>query len=208
AGVSYPTRKKTEGFKAWTREDVTQYEAYWPEGTRQRVWLHLLLYTGVRRGDAVTLGRQHIRDGMLIFITEKGRDKRRIECARPIEPELAATLATGPTSDLAFICGERGEPLVKESFGNMFKASCVAAGIKDKSAHGLRKLSASIWAERGATVNELMALFGWLTPQMAALYTEKANRKRLAAGAAARLTGTNAQHSMAPPTQKVGPTGQ
>jgi integrase len=189
-------------------EDVAKYEARWSEGTRQRVWLHVLLYTGVRRGDAVALGKQHLKNGVLIFITEKGRDRRRIEVPRPVEPELAATLAKGPCGDLAFVCGERGEPLVKESFGNMFKAACVEAGITDKSAHGLRKLSANIWAERGATVNELMALFGWLSPQMAAHYTEKADRKRLAMSAVSRLVRTPDEHPMDPPPQKVGPTGQ
>jgi integrase len=154
--------------------------------------LHVLLYTGARRGDAVILGRQHVRDGVLTFITEKGRDKERIEVTRRIEPELAATLAVGPCADLAFICGERGEPLAKESFGNMFKAACVAAGITDKSAHGLRKLAATIWAERGATEHELMAMFGWLTPQMAALYTRAAQRKLLALNAHDRLAGTPA----------------
>jgi len=85
-------------------------------------------------------------------------------------------------------CGDRGHPLTKESFGNDFKAACVAAGILDKSAHGLRKLSATIWAERGATEHELMAMYGWLTPQMAALYTRTAHRKNLALRAHDRLS--------------------
>lgn len=186
-GVKAPQRKDTEGFKAWTESDVEKYEQHWKEGTRQRVWLRVLLYTGVRRGDAVLLGKQHVRNGILTFYTEKGRDKRLIEVNRRIEPELEIALAQGPTSDLAFICGERLQPLTKESFGNMFKAACVEAGITDKSAHGLRKLSATIWAERGASEHELMALFGWLTPQMAAVYTRKAQRKKLALGAAERL---------------------
>jgi integrase len=45
---------------------VTAYEKRWPIGTRQRVWLDVLLYTGLRRGDAVRLGRQHIREGVAI----------------------------------------------------------------------------------------------------------------------------------------------
>jgi integrase len=189
-GVRNPKRKKSEGFKAWTMDDVTKYEARWAQGTRQRVWLHVLLYTGCRRGDAVVLGRQHVRDGVITFVTEKGRDKNRIEVSRHIEPELAATLAQGPCGDLAFICGERGTPLTKESFGNEFKAACVEAGIFDKSAHGLRKLSATLWAEHGATEHELMAMFGWLTPAMAALYTRKVDRRRLAMSAAERLART------------------
>jgi integrase len=203
ADVENPERKATEGFKAWEPEDVAKYEARWAPGTRQRVWMHVLLYIGARRGDAVMLGRQHVRDGVLTFTTEKGRDRVRIEVSRRIEPELAATLALGPCGDLAWICGERGHPFTKESFGNEFKEACVAAGIMDKSAHGLRKLSATIWAERGATVNELMAMFGWLTPQMAALYTKKADRKRLALNAHARLMGTPQEQPMPAPGNPV-----
>src|SRR5690606_8032366 len=142
-------------------------------------------------------------NGVLTFITEKGREKERIEVTRRIEPELAATLATGPCGDLAFICGGRGKPLTKESFGNRFKAACVAAGIPDKSAHGLRKLAATLWAERGATEHELMAMFGWLTPQMAALYTRAAHRKRLSLNAHNRLSGTPEEPSAPAPDNEV-----
>lgn len=201
-GVKNPKRQKTDGFKAWDETDVAKYQKKWTAGTRERVWMHVLLYIGARRGDAVTLGKQHVKNGAITFVTEKGED--RIEVSRTLEPELVATLARGPTSDLAFICGERGAPLTKESFGNMFKAACVGAGIMDKSAHGLRKLSATIWAERGATEHELMAMFGWMTPQMAALYTRAARRKMLALNAHARLMGTPAEHPMCPPEGKVG----
>jgi len=191
AGVRNPKKKATEGFKAWTMDDVSKYEARWAAGTKERVWMHVLLYIGTRRGDAVAIGRQHVKDGVLSFITEKGRTKRRILVTRKIEPELAATLAQGPTGDLAFICGKHGKPMTKESFGNVFKAACVAAGItaKHKSAHGLRKLSATIWAERGATEHELMAMFGWMTPAMASLYTREAHRRKLSLNAHERLVG-------------------
>jgi Phage integrase family len=158
-------------------ENVAAFIKKWPLGTHQYVWLHVLLYVGSRRGDAVTHGKQHVRNGVLSFVTEKGRDRVRIEFSRQIEPELAAALAAGPCSDLAFICGERGYPLTKESFGNSFKSACVAAGILDKSAHGQRKLSATVWAERGATEHELMAMLGWMTPQMAALHARRASQE-------------------------------
>jgi integrase len=70
-GVEDPIFPKTEGFPVWTEEHVAAYEERWPIGTRQRVWLHVLLYTGLRRGDAVRLGRQHIRDGIGTVKTEK-----------------------------------------------------------------------------------------------------------------------------------------
>ena len=55
AGVKNPHRPKGDGFRPWTEDDVAAYEKRWPRGTRQRVWLDVLLYTGLRRGDAVRL---------------------------------------------------------------------------------------------------------------------------------------------------------
>src|ERR1700752_4400170 len=54
-GVKNPSRPKSGGFPAWTEEDVARYEAHWPMGTKERVWLDVLLYTGLRRGDAVCI---------------------------------------------------------------------------------------------------------------------------------------------------------
>src|SRR3990167_6910247 len=157
ASIKNPPRPKTGGHKTWTEADVVAYEARWPAGTKERVWLHVLLFTGLRRGDAVILGRQHIKDGDGTLHTEKND----MEVTIPILPPLAETLAIGPTGDLAFIVGENGRPLAKESFGNAFRKACNAAGLKCKSAHGLRKLGATRAAEAGATVSELEALFGW-----------------------------------------------
>jgi len=184
AGVDNPKLKSGDGFIAWTEEHVAAYESHWPIGTRQRVWLDVLAYTGLRRGDAVRLGRQHVRDGVATIKTEKSGFT--VEVSLPILPALAETLAAGPTGDLAFICGERGEPLTKESFGNMFKAACKAAGVPG-SAHGIRKIAATRAANAGATEAELMAIFGWTDPKMASHYTKTANRRRLAAQAMTKL---------------------
>ncbi|CAM5421107.1 Tyrosine recombinase XerC [Aquamicrobium terrae] len=181
-GVNNPRRPKGSGFAAWTEDDVLAYEERWPAGTKERVWLHVLLYTGLRRGDAVVIGKQHVRDGVATIRTEKTGTEVNI----PVLPALAETLANGPTGDLAFIVGENGKPLTKESFGNMFRAACNAAGVK-KSAHGVRKIGATRAAEAGATVGELEALFGWTGGTMASHYTKTADRKRLALQASKKV---------------------
>jgi len=191
ACVRNPSRKRSEGFQAWTEEDVAAYEARWPLGTRQRIWLDVLIYTGLRRGDAVRFGRQHIRDGVGIIKTEKSGFT--VEVTLPILSVLQATLDAGPCGDLTFIVGANGQPLTKESFGNEFKAACKAAGVPG-SAHGVRKIAATRAANAGATEAELMAIFGWTDPKMAAHYTRTANRRRLAAQAIEKLanpTGTS-----------------
>lgn len=198
ATVKAPKRKKNQGFPAWTREDVLAYQRRWPLGTRQRVWLDVILYTGPRRGDASRIGRQHMKqvrgeDGTLMtvaqFKTEKSGEM--VTVTLPILPPLQRTLEAGPIGDLAWIVGARGKPFTKESFGNEFSAAARAAGIK-KSAHGVRKIAATIAAENGATAHQLMAIFGWTSIRQAEVYTREAERSRLAAQAMSKLdeTGT------------------
>ncbi|WP_299939201.1 tyrosine-type recombinase/integrase [uncultured Nitratireductor sp.] len=189
-GVKNPARPKTGGFQAWTEDDVRAYEQRWPVGTKERVWLHVLLYTGLRRGDAVKIGRQHVRDGVATIRTEKTGT----EVSIPILPALEETLKVGPTGDLAFIVGERKQPLTKESFGNFFRHACNEAGLQGRSAHGVRKIGATRAAEAGATVAELEALFGWTGGAMAMHYTRTADRKRLARAAAEKIRNAQRPH--------------
>jgi integrase len=182
AGVKNPKRKKGPGFKMWTEDEMVAYERRWPIGTRQRVWLDTLAYTGLRRGDVVRLGRQHVRNGIATLKTEKGG----VTVTLPILPILRTTLDAGPCGDLTFIVGERGQPLTKESFGNAFRDACKAAGVPG-SAHGVRKIAATRAAENGATVAELEAIFGWQGGAMASLYTRAADRRRLALEAMHKL---------------------
>lgn len=205
AGVKAPTRPKTQGFPVWTEDDVAAYEARWPVGTKERVWLDVLLYTGLRRGDAVRLGRQHVRDGVATLRTEKSQEQ--VTVTIPILPVLAATLDAGPTGELAFICGSAGGPFVKESFGNAFSEAARAAGVR-KSAHGVRKIGATRAAENGATVAELEAIFGWQGGGMAALYTRAADRARLAKSAMGKLVRTHGEQATPAPHEKVRAAGR
>ena len=110
-GVKNPKRKKGPGFPVWTEEDARAYDRRWPIGTKERVWRDVLFYTGLRRGDAVQLGRQHVRDGIATLRTEKSQGS--VIVAIPILPILQCTLDAGPTGKLAFICGKAAKPLTK-----------------------------------------------------------------------------------------------
>lgn len=179
-------KKKTDGFHTWTDEEISLFESKWKLGTRERLAFDLMLYSGLRRSDAVIAGKQHIKDGVMTLRTAKTGETVSI----PVLPPLAASLAAGPTGDLAFIVGERGNPMTKESFGNWFRKVCTATGLPHCSAHGLRKAGATRAAEAGATVPQLEAMFGWRGGGMASLYTRKANRKALAQAGFDKLTGS------------------
>jgi integrase len=208
AGVKNPKRKKGAGFPPWSEADAEAYERQWPIGTKERVWFDVLCFTGFRRGDVVAVGRQHIRSivdaktgqetKVISLRTEKGQGE--IEVTIPLLPILDCTLQTGPTADLAFICGENGRPLTKESFGNAFSEAARKAGV-NKSAHGVRKIAATRAADNGATVHELMAIFGWKTIAMAEIYTREANRRRLALESAHKLVNDQRTSIVAPKRQ-------
>ena len=148
------------------------------------------------------IGRQHVRNGVATLRTEKSQGE--ITVTLPILPVLQRTLDAGPIGDLAFICGKKGKPFKKESFGTAFKEACVAAGLHNRSAHGCRKIGATRAAEEGASVTQLNAIFGWTGSAMASLYTQAADRKRLAVEAMAMITGRNGTETSIPaPNDKV-----
>ena len=190
--------RKTEGFHAWTEDEVERFEARWPIGTRERLALAILLYTGLRRGNAAQLGRQHVRNGVIMLRTEKTGT----QVAIPILPVLAEIIAATKTGDLAFIATKTGKPMVKEGFGNWFKDACKAAGVPG-SAHGLRKLGATRAANKGATVAELEAIFGWSGGRMAPLYTRTADRTRLAQRAISKMQKPETGTSIPAPANEV-----
>jgi integrase len=118
--------------------------------------LWILKGTGLRRGDAAVVGKQHVRNGTISSQTERTGQWVHI----PLLNALKRTLDAGPIGDLSFNSKADGQPYVKESLGNKFKDACKAAGVIDKAAHGLRKAAATRAADNGATAHELMAIFG------------------------------------------------
>lgn len=182
-GVKLMRKPKTDGFRQWTQEDLVSFRARWPIGTRERLAFEILLNTGLRRGDASRLSKQHLRQGRLQITTEKTGSLINI----PVTEELRTVIDNSPTGDLALIPSQHtGQPMKKLSFGNWFRKAAEAANIEG-SCHGLRKAAASRLAEAGATVPELNAVFGWRGSAMAMHYIEKASRKKLADNAAAKL---------------------
>ena len=62
---------KGDGFHTWTEDEIAQFEAHHPIGTKPRLAFALLLYTAQRRSDVVRMGRQHINDGVLTVKQQK-----------------------------------------------------------------------------------------------------------------------------------------
>lgn len=172
----------SEGHHVWTVEEVEKFQSVHKLGTTPRLAMDVLLYTGLRRADAVLLGRQHIKGGVIRYRASKNG----VEIIIPLLQPLAESIAATKTGDLALLSTAHGRPWVKESFGTWFAEQCKLAGVPGR-AHGLRKAGATFAANNGASEYQLAAMYGWKNPRMAEVYTKKVNRTKLAEQAANSL---------------------
>ena len=70
-GIKLPAIK-TDGYHTWNEQEIEQFEAHHPIGSKARLALALLLYTAQRRGDAIRMGRQHLRECVDVRLCEHG----------------------------------------------------------------------------------------------------------------------------------------
>jgi integrase len=177
-------RMRGEGFVAWSEEDIAKYLQHWGAGTRERLALLLLLYTGQRRSDVVQMGRQHV-NGDTIRVRQA---KTGAQLVIPLHPDLKSVLDKLPKDGLAFLTTQYGAPFKDgASFGNQFAQWCAAAQLKGRSAHGLRKSAAVRLIHAGCTSKQAAAITGHKTLREIERYTAAADQERLAREAISRL---------------------
>lgn len=160
----------------WDEADFLKFMEKYPAGSKERRAMALHLYTGARGCDVRHFGPQHIKDGRFIFTQQKTGG----EVDVPVLESLARELALAPKTALAFILTEYGKTFSQKGYGTWFNGKCRKAGLVDRTAHGIRAGAATIAANNGASVHQLMSMFGWMSETMAIRYTKNANRKKLA----------------------------
>lgn len=203
-GVNRLPSKKKGGHHTWTELEINRFLEHYPLGTTAHLCATIMLYTGVRVSDAAVMGRQHISNGWLSFRAKKGGSLIQM----PVAPELQIAIDAARLSkkgNLALLINEWDKPFSEKGLGQRMRKWCDAIGLNHCSSHGIRKAGATIAADNGATEHELMATFGWESPKQAALYTKKANRRRLAGSGAAKISlgkGEN-ENEIVPPSEGV-----
>jgi integrase len=191
AEVKNTKMKKTAGFPIWSEEEVDRYEAHWPIGTKERVWLAVLLYTGFRRGDAVRLGRQHVRNGVATLRTEK--TDTIVHHPGPTRPRRDP--ACRPQRRPRLHLWRQGQAAQERVLREHVLQSLQSRRCDGEVGSWTQKGRPTRAANNGATVAELEAISGWQGGRMAALYTEAANRVRLAKGAMAKIEAPPAEEN-------------
>jgi integrase len=199
AGIRANRAKTAGGFHSWTDDEIAQFEAHHPIGSRARLAMALLLYSGQRRGDVIRMGPQHVRGGALYVKQEKTG----VELVIPVHPVLAAIIAAVPRGHLTFLTTKSGRPFETSTFGHWFRDRCDEAGLPHCSAHGLRKAAARLLAEAGCTAHEIGAITGHASLGELVRYTKAADQRHLAEAAMAKA-GTFGRK----PPRKVSQTGR
>lgn len=176
-------KERAEGAETWSEGQIAQYEAFWPTGSVPRLALALLLYTGQRRSDVVTMGAKHQR-GDAIQVTQQ---KTGAALIIPIHASLARELDNAPASG-TFLQAQSGNAFTANGFYMRFKEWRARAGLPDGlSPHGLRKAAARRLAEAGCSAHQIAAITGHATLAEVQRYTRAVDQEKLAREAMLRI---------------------
>jgi integrase len=171
-------RYATDGFREWTEEDISTFEAYWPTGSRPRLAFALLLYTGQRPGDVSRMGRQHVQGSGLAFTQHKTGTRLYIPMHVTLVAELDRAKVGGA---LTFLITEQGAGFSEAGFSQWFseraRMATLPAGC---TAHGLRKSAANRLAAAGCTLHQIAAITGHKTLKEIERYTRGVDQRQLA----------------------------
>lgn len=182
-------RLRTEGHIPWSDEDIGKFEARWPTGSRERLAFALLLYTGQRRSDVVKMGMQHVSEGRISVVQLKTQHRLKIKMHSALISEIAEH------SGMSLLTTRSGAPFSTEGFGNWFRDAVAAAGLSNRSPHGLRKAAGRKLAEAGCTAKEIAAVLGHTTLTEVARYTRDADQVKLGDSALERWEEAEARTS-------------
>ena len=179
-----PIGKRTGGYHIWTLEEIDQFQARHPLGTKARLAMEIAFWTGLRRGDVAKLGSVNIKGGRVSAIA--GKTAKTVDVI--LAPELKAAIEAMPESSAeTFLATAYGKPFSDAGLGNWFRERCDEAGLPHCSIHGLRKALTTVAANEGATQQQLKALGQWANDAEVATYTAGASQKRLADEAIRRV---------------------
>jgi integrase len=182
--------EETPGHHTITAEEIEQFRARHPLDTRARLALELLLAVAARRGDAIALGPQHLKNGWLVFTQEKNRKRKPQKVEMPMPASLTAAIEAcpSPSESLTFLVNEWGRPFSKKGFNTQFRKWCDEAGLPRTCVpHGLRKGGSKLMADSGCTPHEIMAVTGHRTLKEVTKYTEAYDRSQAAIRAQAKV---------------------
>jgi integrase len=177
-------KRRLTGYHSWTEDEITQYKRRHAVGTKARLALEIILWTGQRRGDARMFGPKHIINGKIHFRAAKNKADLGMPLAQDLRRAIAAMPSVGITT---FLVTEYGKPFTKDGFGNKMREWCDQADLPQCSAHGLRHAIGRRMAESEASQQGMKAVGGWKNDSEVSTYSASASQERLADDALGRV---------------------
>lgn len=168
---------KATPFRAWTDDELEQFETAWPLGTLERTGFALALYTAQRRADLVRMSWRDVA-GDVILVTQ-GKTGARLEV--PIHPHLAVALASvRPRYESAILTGAAQTALSPVYFGHLMAAAIEKAGLPPGCVlHGLRKSATCALIDAGCTPHQAAAITGHKSMRMLEHYARDRSQHKL-----------------------------
>lgn len=168
----------------WTADEMAAYEARWPLGTRERLAYAAYRYTGQRGGDVTRLSRRDALAGTFSVTQEKTGAAVYI----PVAPELMEAIRAMPANGMTIIGDKHGRPIQRRTLTKIIKKAVQEAGLPSRCVpHGLRKALLTEIAEEGGSDRQLAAVSGHKNTEELKVYTERANQRKLAQDAMAKI---------------------
>ena len=188
-----PERAETEGHVPWSADDVKAFRDRHPSGTQARALFEVAYWTGARVGDVGGLTRTMIRDGILTYRQAKTGGEAHVpwtcplpsyalHCADDRDQMHAALAALTGEAALLIVPTQDGARRTPKGASNTINDGARAAGLKRRTAHGLRKARLIALAEGGATTHGLAAWGGHESLSEVEHYTRAANRRGMVRG--------------------------
>jgi integrase len=172
----------------WTEDEIGAFERHWPIGSTPRLAFALLLYTGQRRSDVVSMSWADVDDETICVVPKKTQRSTGVKLWIPIHPALAETLEHADRQTETILVTNYSRAFAATGFGNYFADKIDDAGLPHRCVtHGLRKAAARRLAEAGCTANEIASITGHATLQEVSRYTKAAEQRLLAKTAMKRL---------------------
>ena len=164
--------------RPWTEEERRTVLAEVPY--QLRVPVALAMFTGLRKGDVLSLTKSAIKDGQIWRRTSKTGQ----EISIPIHPDLADLLASAPRHDAVTIAATtNGTPWTESGFNSTFikaiaklrRSGRVGPGL---TFHGLRHTVGTLLIETGCDIDTVRRWLGQKTLAMAIHYSETADTSK------------------------------
>jgi integrase len=140
--------------KRWSADIIEKFKS--AANPIVQLGLSLLLHTGQRESDVVTMQWQHIEAETIRVRQRKTGEVVWI----PLHPTLRAILDRTPRTNDHILNSERGEPYTAKGLASAIRRTLKEIGVEDHSGHGLRVTAARALKEAGCTDDQVAAITG------------------------------------------------